>query len=207
MEQSAFAPIRMLGKVASVGCWVGGVSLLLSSALIVVDLTLRELFAWSLGGADEIAGYVLAIVSAWAFPITLLRRSHIRVDVLYAHVPRTGRIVLDFLALACLGVFVGVLTFHAWAVLVDSISFQSASNTPLQIPLWLPQSIWFAGYLLFSATILVLFACSLRLLAKRRSSEIKELIGIHSVEEEIKEEAQLDDSQLAWSGQQREEGR
>ncbi len=193
-------PVRLLGKVASFGTWVGGICLLASASLIVVDLTLRKLMSWSLGGADEISGYVLAIVSAWAFPITLLRRSHIRVDVLYTHMPRGIRTALDLFALTCLGVFVGLLTYHAWQVLIDSISYRAVSNTPLQIPQWIPQSMWFAGYLFFAITIVVLYACSLWLLAQRRVREIGQLIGIHSVEEEINEELAPDDASGAQRG-------
>ncbi|MFC3337519.1 TRAP transporter small permease subunit [Paracandidimonas soli] len=174
--------------MAGFGIWIGGICLLVSSTLIVVDLILRKFFGWSLGGADEISGYVLAIVSAWAFPITLLRRSHIRVDVVYTHMPRRIRIVLDLFAMTCMGVFIGVLTYHAWQVLMDSIAFNAISNTPLQVPQWIPQSLWFAGYLFFLVTIVVLLACSLWLLARRRPREVGGLIGIHSVEEEIHEE-------------------
>src|SRR5690606_19070946 len=114
MEKQAWAPIRILDRIAGFGVWLGGTCLLVSSSLIAVDLLLRKFAGWSLGGADEIAGHVLAIVSAWAFPVTLLRRSHIRVDVLYSHMPQSVRIALDLFAMACLALFVGVLTFHAW---------------------------------------------------------------------------------------------
>ncbi len=93
MKREPLAPLRALDKVAGIGVWIGGLCLLASASLIVLDLSLRKLMGWSLGGADEIAGYVLAIVSAWAFPITLLRRSHIRVDVLYSHAPSARLVV------------------------------------------------------------------------------------------------------------------
>ncbi len=188
MESPTLAPKRLIDKIAQGGVWIGGVCLLTSSTLIVIDLILRKLVGWSMGGADEIAGYVLAIVSAWAFPVALLRRSHIRVDVAYTHLPRRVRAGLDLFALLCLGLFVGVLTFHAWQVLADSISFNAISNTPLQVPQWIPQTLWFAGYLFFFITIVVLTGCSIYLIGKRRMSEASQLIGITSVEENIIEE-------------------
>ncbi len=193
MKQETLAPVRALNKFAGCGVWIGGACLLVASGLIVVDLLMRKFTGWTMGGSDEIAGYVLAIVSAWAFPITLLRRSHIRVDVLYTHMPQCVRIALDLFALACLGVFIGVLTYHAWQVLSDSIAFNAVSNTPLQVPQWIPQSLWFAGYLFFLVTIVVLFSCALYLLARRRLRQIGGLIGINSVEEEISEEVQTEE--------------
>lgn len=206
MERETLAPVRVLNKVAGFGTWIGGICLLVSSSLIVVDLLLRKFVGWSLGGADEISGYVLAIVSAWAFPITLLRRSHIRVDVVYTHMPRGVRVALDLFAMVCLGVFIGVLTYHAWQVLMDSIMFKSVSNTPLQVPQWIPQTLWFAGYLFFLFTIVVLLACSIWLLAKRKSRDVGRLIGIHSVEEEIQEEVHPDDiAYVATANQAKQE--
>ncbi|NGM86927.1 TRAP transporter small permease [Parapusillimonas sp. SGNA-6] len=196
MKSQTLVPIGILGRVANFGTWVGGICLLLASVLIAIDLGMRKFLGWSMGGADEIAGYVLAIVSAWAFPITLLRRSHIRVDVLYTHMSRPVRVILDLFALSCLGVFIGVLTWHAWQVLMDSISFKAVSNTPLQVPQWIPQSMWFGGYAFFLLTIVVLLACALYLVVRRRSREVGGLIGINSVEEEINEEVGLDDLPL-----------
>lgn len=197
MERQAWAPVRILDRIAGFGVWIGGICLLVSSSLIAADLLLRKFAGWSMGGADEIAGYVLAIVSAWAFPVTLLRRSHIRVDVLYTHMSQPVRIALDLFAMACLALFVGVLTFHAWQALLDSILFKSVSNTPLQVPLWIPQSLWFAGYVFFLVTTVMLFVGSLWLLFRNRRRDISRLIGIHSVEEEIIEEVGTDDMMFA----------
>lgn len=188
MTTETHGSLRLLDRVARIGAWIGGLGLLLVSWLIVADLAARKLAGVSLGGADELAGYTLAVASAWAFPITLLHRSHIRVDVVYTHLPAKTRVVLDLFALACLGVFVGTLTWHAWFVLADSIAFQSVSNTPLQVPQWIPQSLWFAGYAFFLLTIVVLGACALGRVMRGRWQAVNALIGIHSVEEGIEEE-------------------
>lgn len=190
MSTSTQQPVRMLERVARGGAWIGGLGLLAASWLIVIDLLARKVLGLSLGGADEIAGYVLAVSSAWAFPITLLRRSHIRVDVVYTHLAPKARVVLDCFALICLGVFVGTLTYHAWHVLAESIAFRSVSNTPLQIPQWIPQSLWFAGYAFFLLTVVVLGACALARVTAGRWQAVGALIGIHSVEEEIVAETQ-----------------
>ena len=40
----------------------------------------------TLGGADELSGYALAISSAWGFSSALLSRSHIRIDTVYVRI-------------------------------------------------------------------------------------------------------------------------
>lgn len=178
-------PIHLIARTSA---WVGGITLLACAFLISLDLILRKLFGISMGGADEIAGYVLAIVSSWAFPIALLKRSHIRVDILYSRLPLKPRVGLDLLALLGMAVFVGALLWHSSQVLLDSIHYRSVSTTPLQVPLWIPQSLWFAGYLFFAVTIVMLGWSSLVQIRQQRLTAVNALIGIHSVEEEIREE-------------------
>lgn len=188
MKPAESSGIRLVNTVARLSSWVGGIALMGIALMIGIDLILRKTIGVSMGGADEIAGYVLAIVSAWAFPVALLKRSHIRVDILYSRLSPKPRIALDLLALACMVVFVFTLLFHTGRVLWDSIEYHSISTTPLQVPQWLPQSFWFAGYGFFAVTLVVLTCTSLNRLRQRRWASISTLIGINSVEEEIQEE-------------------
>ncbi|HDS1736164.1 MULTISPECIES: TRAP transporter small permease [Pseudomonas] len=178
----------VINAIAKAGTWGGGVALLGCAVLIAVDLILRKTIGVSMGGADEIAGYVLAITSAWAFPVTLLKRSHVRVDILYARLGLKTRVLFDLFALLCMAILVGTLLLHAGNVLRDSIEYGSISNTPLQVPQWIPQSIWFAGYLFFALTIVMLLLTSMTHLVRGRWRAVSALIGINSVEEEIQEE-------------------
>ena len=51
-------------RAAHWGLWFGGTLILLSAILIGIDVVLRKFYNISIGGADEIAGYALALV-AW----------------------------------------------------------------------------------------------------------------------------------------------
>ncbi|MCQ6256667.1 TRAP transporter small permease subunit [Pseudomonas sp. Q11] len=188
MKRTEFSAIRLVNSIARLSAWLGGIALMGTALMIGIDLILRKTIGLSMGGADEIAGYVLAIVSTWAFPIALLKRSHIRVDIVYSRLPLKFRTSLDLLALSCMALFVGTVLFHAWDVLWDSIQYRSTSTTPLQIPQWVPQAVWFAGYLFFALTIGVLGWASVIQLRQQRWASIGALIGIHSVEEDIQEE-------------------
>ena len=42
----------------------------------------------------------------------------------------------------------------AWVTLSDSLTFGSVTSTPLQTPLWIPQSLWLAGLVLFGLSAL-----------------------------------------------------
>ena len=48
-------------RISRVGAIVGGAMLLIASIVICIDITARYLFSWTVGGADELSGYALAI--------------------------------------------------------------------------------------------------------------------------------------------------
>ena len=76
------------------------------ASLIGIDVLMRKFLDRSIGGADELAGYALAIGTAWGLGAALLDRAHIRIDSLYVLFPRRLRLALD---LAALVLFVGLL--------------------------------------------------------------------------------------------------
>ena len=52
-------------RFAQWGLWFGGALVLLAAVLIGIDVLMRKFLARSIGGADELAGYALAIGTAW----------------------------------------------------------------------------------------------------------------------------------------------
>src|SRR5437868_7265634 len=98
--------------ISRVGAIVGGAMLLLASIVICIDITLRYTLSRTLGGADELSGYALAIASAWGLSAALLTRSHIRIDTIYVRVRPKLRAALDLLSLAGLMFFFSLVTYH-----------------------------------------------------------------------------------------------
>ena len=169
--------------------WAGGALLLAAAFTVSVDVIARKLFAFSLGGADELSGYAFAIGSALAFPFALLHRANVRVDALYQHLPARLCAVLDILALVALGVFAVFLARYAWDVVATSWSLASRSNSALKVPLWIPQALWVAGLALFLATLTLMLARALRALAGGDFAWIHARLGARSVLEEAADEA------------------
>ena len=89
-------------RFAQWGLWFGGALVLLAAVLIGIDVLMRKFLARSIGGADELAGYSLAIGTAWGLGAALLDRAHIRIDSLYVLFPQKLRLALDLLALVLL---------------------------------------------------------------------------------------------------------
>ena len=174
--------------ISRVGAIVGGALLLLAAITIFVDITLRYTVSRTLGGADELAGYALAIASAWGFSAAVLSRSHIRIDTLYVRVRRSVRAVLDVLSLAALAFFFALVTWHAWGVVRQSWVSQTRSQSELETLLVIPQAMWFAGLAFFVAVALLLLARSLFAGLTGDLDKLFALIGSKSAVAEAEEE-------------------
>lgn len=180
--------IRITDRLGTWMAWGSGLLLFATAVLIAVEVVLRKIFAISMGGADEISYYVLAVSTSWTFGYALLRKAHIRIDVLYIRMPAKVRVALDLLSMALFGVCVFIATYFAFFVLQTSIRRGSVANTPLGTPLWIPQSLWFAGLVFLCLVVLVLFAGTLYRTIKKDHVGAHELTGASSLLEEIEEE-------------------
>jgi TRAP-type C4-dicarboxylate transport system permease small subunit len=190
--------IRLLAlaeRLSRMATWAGGGVLLLAAIIITIDVTTRKLFQVSLGGSDELAGYALAITTSWGMSLALLRRANIRIDALYARLPKPLTAWLDLLALVLMGVFMSFVTWFATEMWLNSIEMRSTANTPLQTPLMIPQGLWVAGFMLFLLVLLTLLARVVGLLVVADAAGVGRIAGIRTVEEEMHDEVAAEISQ------------
>ncbi|MCW5659896.1 MAG: TRAP transporter small permease subunit [Burkholderiaceae bacterium] len=175
-------------RLAHAGALAGGLLILAAALLVSVDVTLRKLANTTLGGADELSGYALAIGSTWSFAFVLLARGHVRIDALVQHLPRRLAAACDLLALAGLLAFASLIAWHGAGVLAQSWSLGARSNSSLAVPLALPQALWWIGYAGFvvCAALLLLRAAASMLAGDL--SAANRLIGARSVQEEAADE-------------------
>lgn len=181
--------IQVLDRASQIAVWIGGMLLLASAFMIGAEVILRRFFGVTTRGADEFSYYVFAISSSWAFTFTLLRKAHIRIDVVYLRFGSTVRSVLDIIALTSLGTFSALATYAMlFGLLRRTIERGTVSNTAWQTPLWIPQGLWALGFVLFSLTILVLLLRVLwGLLIERDPATVDRHAGSQKLDEEIEE--------------------
>jgi TRAP-type C4-dicarboxylate transport system permease small subunit len=195
------AVMRGVRRLTQWGLWFGGALVLLAAVLIGIDVVLRKLFSTSIGGADELAGYALAIGAAWSLAAALLERAHIRVDTLYVLLPNRLRLVLDFAGLALFIAFFGLIAWHGWSMVIQSWTSGSRSQSALQTPTVIPQAIWIVGLAVFVAVGALLFLHALLLLGRGRVAEATGAISTRSAEEEVAAEIRdLEDRQARDTG-------
>ena len=165
---------------------LGGYACLGLSFLIVYEIFARKLFNHSLQGVDEIGGYVVAVTGTFGMALAAVERAHTRIDVLLLRLPGRVQAALNLLSYVALGLGAAFMGYMGWRTSDDSLTFGSVSSSPLRVPLWIPQSLWLAGLVIFGLTALV---TALRgLLALRQGLEAADrVLAPPTVSEEIEE--------------------
>ena len=167
--------------------WVAlatGALLLACAAFVLADIILRRLGS-SLGGTDEIAGYAMAIGTAWGMSYTLLELGHVRIDLLRSRGGTGLKAMADIFSMIVLTATVTFIAIQAWPVVERSLTNSSRANTPLETPLIWVQVPWFAGWIWF-ATVSALVTClALSMVLRGRAEETEAIIGAFAEQETL----------------------
>lgn len=176
---------RGLSPVTRICAILCGLWLLGYSLLVCVDIVARRYFGVSLQGTDEIGGYTGAVLAAFGFAHALVRRRHTRIELFLAAAPAWPRAIGNTVSAAAIAAFAAFVAWRAWHELADSIDFMSVSNSPLQVPLWIPQGAWLAGLVVFAFVAALLALHALLLLLRGRAGDINRWYGPPTIADEI----------------------
>ncbi len=176
------------GKLSMWLVWIGGAGLLGSALMVTVDVALRDLLGVTLGGADEISGYIFAVSTAFALPYALLNRTNVRIDALYILMPGRVRAILDMVSTLALAVFAFPLTWWVYGMVSDSIALGTRSITPLRTPVAIPQTLWLGGLTLFCLTLVLVLVVSAIRLSRGDHAGVHAVAGVLTINETIDDE-------------------
>ena len=171
--------------------WLGtvfGLVFLALAGVVTVETIARKAFNFSIQGADELGGYSLALGATIAFSLALMGRSHIRVDVFHDRLPGWLRTLLNWLSVVGLAALALLMAWLARAMLLDSMQYQSVSQTPWATPLKYPQAAWLAGLAIFALAALAAALRATWLLVRGRQADLDHEFGPRSTRDEVDEE-------------------
>jgi TRAP-type C4-dicarboxylate transport system permease small subunit len=166
-----------------------GWALILICLATTYEVFVRRMFGSSIQGVNEIGAYLLAIVSSWGFSAALLQRAHSRVDFLFQYFPRLLQSILNAIAALLLAGLAVFSAWQSWRVIAETLRWQTHANTPLQTPLWIPQSLWLIGLVAF-AGVATAFAIHALILLCTDRPKLDAYYGPPSVMEQIDIETQ-----------------
>ena len=162
--------------------------LIFAAFMTTLEVILRKFANFSFGGADEIAGYIFAISTSFAYAFATLHRAHVRIDALYLRLPRFIRLILDILGFLLLGGFLLFMAERSYDVWWNSFENSSVSITPLVTPLAFPQGFWFAGMVFFFVVFALMLLRIISAAFNRDWNRIAQMVGPRGIEEEVEEE-------------------
>ena len=192
MSEQGTGAAQVIVRMAAM---VAGYATFILSILITVEVISRKFFGFSFQGVDEYGGYVLAIGVSLSLSYALAMRAHTRVDVLINPLGRRLRAFFNVLAAAMMAALACFLCWQSVATLRETLEFDSRASTPLETPLWIPQLIWVAGFVLFAVVALSYLVRGLRLASGGEIDSLNRLLGPKTTDEELNEA--LEDSQMA----------
>jgi TRAP-type mannitol/chloroaromatic compound transport system permease small subunit len=172
--------------VLACGWWLIGLSV-----ATCVEMLGRKLLGFSLQGIDEIGSYTYGIVGAFGFGHALISRSHTRVDFLLSRFSVKMRAFLNLVAMLSLAGLAFLCLWRGLQVVRESIELGATASTPLATPMWIPQSVWLAGYFTFAVVAGWAAWYALSLFMRGATEDINGRFGPQTLEEEIEAETDI----------------
>ena len=174
-------------RLVAIASLIAGYAFLFLSIMISVEVITRKFFGFSFQGVDEVGGYALAIGCAFSFGYALLLRGHTRVDILLVNLPPPVRALLNVVAALSMAAFAVFMAWQGWVALDETLEFDSRASTPLQTPLWIPQTLWVAGMVVFALIALLIGWRGLIDLLRARFSRVNALLDPRTTDDELDE--------------------
>ncbi len=175
-------------RISRLLAWLAGAVVLVGcSFLITVDVVTRFFFRRGMVESFEISGYALAACIGLGLAFTVTSKANIRVDILLDALPDRLRVLCDLLASAALALIAVTLAWFAYGTLAQSWGLNAKSISLLQVPMVIPQGIWWVGIFWFACVaVLIPIQAVMRLFANDRAG-FDALIGSLRVTEEIEQ--------------------
>ncbi len=114
-------------------------------------------------------------------------RAHTRVDFILLHLPLRLRAIIHAVAAVVMSFVSAGMFWYATKALRETIEYQSIANSPLETPIWIPQSIWLAGFALFALVSLILAVRAITLLFRGEIEMLEHEQGTTTPAEELDE--------------------
>ncbi len=173
-------------RVSRVLAWIAGALILFGcSGLITLDVITRMIFRRGVVESFELSGYAFAAAIGFGLAFTATSKANVRVDILLSLLPPGLRRCCDVIAALSLSVIALALAWYGWRTLDQSITMHAKSVSTLQVPMAIPQGIWWVGIFWFACVAVLLPLQAMVRLLRRDRAGFDALIGSPQKSDEI----------------------
>ncbi len=179
--------ISGLARVSRILARVAGGLMALAALLIGLDVLLRNTLNIAPFHSFELSRYAFGTSLALGLAFALTERAHIRLDILHRLLPARAHGVLDILALAALSPVAFAFAWYGWEVARESLRLGAVSNTPLAVPMVVPQSVFALGLSWFAFVAAASTLAALVALLRGDHARVEAIAGIPGLSAEAGE--------------------
>jgi TRAP-type mannitol/chloroaromatic compound transport system permease small subunit len=132
--------------------WVArfwGASIVIVTLAILYEVLARGFFGQATIWANETTVYLSAVTYLLGGGYALLKRSHVRIDLIYGILQARPKMIADLVSFACFALYVGALVWVGTEMAWTSFLQSEGTGTPWNPPIWpVKAAIPIAGLLL-----------------------------------------------------------
>lgn len=140
MQRLSAGLARLIGAL-------GATTLVVMTVMVIVDIVMRTLFQRSLGFVEQITGYLVVLVTLFGVAITFREGAMFRVSFLYDHFPVAVQRALGVLYMLAAAAFCALMLWYTSLLVSSSFTRGKIAATELETPLYVPQLVLPAGFL------------------------------------------------------------
>ena len=123
-------------KTTSIFNAVAGFAIVVATALVVLNILLREIFGAPILGTYEFTGILTAIIVCCSIAYTLVLDAHISIDIVVEKIKPRGQAIIDTITNILVLVFMSVFSYNLFAYATKLLKSNSVSPTT-QFPFYI----------------------------------------------------------------------
>lgn len=145
---------RFINTLSSVFGNASIVSLVAVGLLVNAAVIMRYVFNAPFHFTEEISGYLMVALVFLGLADTLRAERHIRIDVVFVHLPKWIQNTLEICSLALGLIFAGIFAWRTGQTVLTSYQIKMTSFGLWQVPLYLPQLLMPIGFVALALQII-----------------------------------------------------
>ena len=142
--------ITVIERLSSMSGWLSGLGVIAMAGVITIDIFLRYFLSKPLLFSNEVSVYCMVYVTFVGAALTMKKKGHIRVDLLYRHLSRKIQLWLDLVTTIMGTLVICIITWKSvgWVLYTYNSGFLSPGV--LETQMWIPMSAVPLGLFFFS---------------------------------------------------------
>ena len=149
-KSSVSAVLYYMGRADNVLLFLTGLSLVLLTFMLTLDVVMRFLFNKPFPAGAETSELIMAYIVFLPLGYTLSKGMHIRITALFEYIPAKAKLFFDIIADVLGLAFCIVVTYFAWKFFLHSFSIREEMLAVVKLPWYVGKFAMPVGFFFFT---------------------------------------------------------